>query len=456
MRAKLATVAITLTTTLAGNAVAAPGDNVLLIIADDVGAEKITAFADDIGHDNPAITPNIDYLATQGVRFTQTWSNPTCSPTRAGINTGRHAIRHGIGAAITGSSDPFLKPSEETLAETLAPAVPSALLGKWHLGTDASQGGADAPRQAGGYARHAGGLTGALPSYTRWPKATDGVMSIERTYATFDTANETVDWINGQSGQWFAAVAFNAGHTPFHVPPGYEGELSGVNCSNPNDDILCYRAMVETLDTEVAGILDAIQARGELDDTTIIFVGDNGTANQVVEAPYQSGKAKGTVYEGGVHVPLIIAADWIDEPGRAVATPVHIVDIFATVLEVAGQGAALDALAARTTLDSVSLVPHLLDADAAPVRDVVYTEGFGDGDPSNANAAMTDGHFKLIRTYTDGLVTSEELYNLRTAAANGDPEASDLLARPRLTVAAAAAYDNLSARMDALRASAGY
>jgi arylsulfatase A-like enzyme len=363
-------------------------------------------------------------------------------------------MRHGIGVAITVPDDTFLEPAEETLAETLGDDIGSALLGKWHLGADDRQGGADAPRQTGGYDRYAGNLKGAVYNYSRWRKTTDGSTTFSTAYATFDATNEAIDWITNQSEPWVAVVSYNAAHTPFHVPPGYEDELSGVSCSDPASYILCYRAMLSSLDDDIGVLLDTLDVTGQLTDTTVIIVGDNGSPTQVVEAPYVFGKAKGTVYQGGVHVPLIVWGASVIEGGRAVDSPVQTLDLFATILELTGREDVLAALETQTTIDSVSLVPYLENASQAALRRTIYTEGFGEGDPANGDAAITNGRYKLVRAYSEGAVAEEECYDLAAATPGTDPEADDLFDR-QMSLAEHRACRRLGRQMDALRASAG-
>ena len=143
-----------------------------------------------------------------------------------------------------------------------------------------------------------------------------------------------------------AWVAFNAPHTPFHIPPT---NLHSYG-ANPATNLLKYRAAVEAMDTEIGRLLLSVNAA----TTDIIFIGDNGTPGQVIQAPYDAAHAKDTLYEGGIRVPLIIKGPSVVSGGRTSNALVHAVDLFSTMLELAGVP-----LPTTVTLDSKSLIPIL-------------------------------------------------------------------------------------------------
>lgn len=160
--------------------------NVLLVIADDVGVDRVAAYGE---HPSPGRTPQIDRLAERGVLFRNAWSNPYCSPTRATVLTGRHGFRTGVGFFVGMTTPHGLSLAETTLPEVLAPSHTSLALGKWHLSSFLQ--GADYPLAAG-FAHHAGSLfnldaavTVPFPApddfsfYEYWIKYTDGVAAFE-------------------------------------------------------------------------------------------------------------------------------------------------------------------------------------------------------------------------------------------------------------------------------------
>ncbi|MCB1134503.1 MAG: sulfatase-like hydrolase/transferase, partial [Verrucomicrobiae bacterium] len=190
--------------------------NILFVVADDIGVDNISAYGE---HASSASTPSIDALASDGVLFRNTWANPMCSPSRASLLTGRHAFRHGL----LHPAGAELDADEETVAEILqGVGYATALFGKWHLGTSTGTTPADQ-----GYDYFSGALSGNIDDYFSWTKTTqeviDGVTyqdsSTETGYATSTNVAEAQSWIAQQSSPWLVTLAFNAGHSPYHVPP---------------------------------------------------------------------------------------------------------------------------------------------------------------------------------------------------------------------------------------------
>jgi arylsulfatase A-like enzyme len=421
---------------------AAPSrDNVLLVIADDFGVDQSPCHA--VGR-SFAPMPTLRALCARGVVFNQAWAAPTCSPTRAAILTGRHGFRTGVGAQIIGNNSAALPLTERTLPAVIESAAPgsrtAACVGKWHL-SNTMNGGANHPATAG-FGHFAGLLSGQLPDYNSWPRTVDGVTATSTRYATSAQVDDALAWLSAQRGPWLLWLAFNAPHAPFHLPPvelhSYD-HLAGV--ALPQRPVDHYRAMIEAMDTELGRLLDAIPAEARA-RTWVVFVGDNGTPRMVVSDPVPANHAKDTLYQGGVHVPLVIAGPGVVAPGRTVDALVHVVDLFPTILGWAG----VDVAAARPDgrIDGVSLAPYLLRPDAAAQRRWVYTELFDLSAPSAQDGrAMRDEAFKLLR-FEDGRA---ELYDLRT-----DPQESrNLLAAP-LSAEAMEHHSSLDAAMRALLA----
>src|SRR5690606_9976818 len=134
-------------------------------------------------------------------------------------------------------------------------------------------------------------------------------------------------WVGTQSSPWLCVLAFNAPHSPFHAPPA---ALHSYNLAGANSR-LRYKAMIEAMDTEIGRMIAGLGAAA--DNTVIVFIGDNGTPQQVIESPYTT--YKGQVYEGGVLVPLIVKGPGV-VGGREVFDLVHGVDLFATIAELGG------------------------------------------------------------------------------------------------------------------------
>lgn len=383
--------------------------NVLLIVADDYGVDSSSLYNTTAGATAP--TPQIAALAATGVRFTQAYAYPVCSPTRSCMLTGRHGFRTGVGNVVTTAAGNSLTAAELTLPEVIsqqsALGIQTACFGKWHL--SAGPGTAAAPNSIGGWPHYAGSTGGVLASYTSWSKVTNGVTANSTVYATTDVVNDAVTWIRARSSAnqpWFAWVAFNAPHTPFHNPPV---SLHGYGAS-PATNLLKYRAAVESMDTEIGRLLLAVDAA----TTHILFIGDNGTPGQVIQPPYDSAHAKDSLYEGGIRVPLIASGPDIVAGGRTSHALVHAVDVFSTVLDLAGvpQPTAAE-------LDSISL-KAILANQSASVRTRLYSGLFDQASTTAGGRILRDDRYKIIRSNSG----SDEFFDLTTDPA----EATSLLA----------------------------
>ena len=419
--------------------------NVLLIVADDVGVERWGTYGMGTA---PPPTPHIDALAEEGVLFTRAWSTPMCSPSRAAYLTGRYGFRTGFGRASNGTAGWILADAEVTLPELLQREVPgqyqTATVGKWHLSNLMSGHGAHVLEQ--GF-DHYEGVPGNLrsdaatdnlnQSYFNY-EWSDGVSNSRRTgYLTTAEADAALDMMASLEPPWFLHLAFHAAHLPGHVPPR---ELySGPTLSNDDDAQLKLDADTEALDAEIGRVLASVP-----DDTTIIFLSDNGTGYLGASGPYPPDRVKPTTYEGGVRMPLLIAGPWVEQPGTRSSALVHIVDVFATVAEIAGIPQPNDDISTYT--DSQSLLPFVVDPDHPSYRDVLYTEYFADngaGPYDDHQRAVRDERFKLMWDQDAGY----ELYEIGMDWIEGE----DLLASPPLSPEAVEAFERLQAVLDGPR-----
>lgn len=398
--------------------------NIVLILADDFGVDMVGAYGEGSA---PPCTPTIDGLAQDGMLFRNAWANPSCTPTRAAAMTGRHGFRTGLGQPGGGA---LLDLAETTIPETLIGYASSAL-GKWHL---ASGPGSQTHPNLSGFDHYAGGLSGALPDYFNWTKTVDGTNSTSTTYATTDTVDDAIAAMATMPEPWFLYVSLNAPHTPFHVPPASICQPSG--CPTPlcgtvtqnSSDVLQGKAMVEAMDAELSrmfAVLDSVDPRA-----FVIFMGDNGTSRQIVEPPFIRQRAKGSVYEGGVNVPLIVRGPGVAR-GESAAL-VSCVDLYATIADIAGRPSSSD--------DSVSMVPLLGDPQATG-REFVYAETFS---PNGGTLPFTE-HKRTVRNARYKLLrqtgVADELYDLDL-----DPfEGTNLLINP--DAAAMAAFAELEAEL---------
>lgn len=406
-----------------------PTPNFVVIVVDDFGVDLLGAYGEG---PTPACTPNIDSLADDGMLFRNAWAHPVCSPSRATLLTGRYPFRTGIGNAIL-VGDAGLPLAELTLPEMLGVGYDSAAIGKWHLSGTA---GNLHPNQSG-FSHFAGFTRGAVNDYSLWPKVVDGQMANSTTYTTTDFTNEALAALGSMQAPWLLYVAYNAPHFPLHVPPAslcqpptcattYCGNLP----MNPTDRQM-GRAMVEALDSEIGRLLATLATVDP--NAYVFFLGDNGTDPDLSQAPFVPGHAKGSLYEGGVNVPLIVRGPTIAH--AECAALVSVVDVFATLGQLART--------AVTAEDSVSLVPYFNDPGLS-LRSTVYTETFtpnaGSQPYTTHRRAVRDAQHKLIRA----TAAADELYDL----ANDPFETDNLL--PNLTTAQQAAYDALVAELVAL------
>lgn len=411
-------------------AIAGAQTNTLIVVADDLGVDAISTYREGAA---PAPTPTLDGLAAAGVLFRNAYANPLCAPTRAAMMTGRHGHRTGVGD-VPGT----LPLGETTLPEVLdRGGVAHALIGKWHLG-----GGNSGPNDAG-WSHFSGSINGMTgnTSYAQWTKVVNGSRAQSTVYPTTDQVDDAIAWIGAQTGPWVVSLNFLAPHEPFHAPPAHlhSYDLTGQNpATNPTP---FYKAAVEAIDTEL-GRLFAALGPTVLARTNVLFIGDNGTPRQVTEAPFQRMRAKGTVYEGGINVPLIVSGPAVRSPGRETAALVHAVDVFATVAELSG----LDArqiVPASVALDGVSFVPLLADPQRVAVRDLAYAERFS---AQLDEQAARDDRYKLVRR-----ASGDALHDL----VNDPFERVDLLGRP-LTPDERTHRDRLASRLDAARGRASW
>ncbi|MFT4541946.1 MAG: arylsulfatase A-like enzyme [Planctomycetota bacterium] len=302
--------ALTLSYLLFASVHAAGQGSVLCIVADDVGIDRIAAYGGTaLGlHPDPGKTPQIDRLASRGVMFRNAWSSPVCSVARAAMLTGRFGFRTGVGDNIdVGHLGTAIQASEVCLPEILklgtGGAYTSVGIGKWHLGTSLD---GNAHPLSVGFDAHFGLKRGfGQGNYYRWRKLVNGTSYPTFRYATTDSVDDALRAFEASTGPAFVWLSFNAPHRPFHRPPS---RLHSFALSGPPDDtpVDHMKAMVEAMDTEIGRLLSSLPA-GHADELTVIFIGDNGTSPYATDAPFSPDHAKGTLFEGGIRVPLIIA-----------------------------------------------------------------------------------------------------------------------------------------------------
>ncbi len=417
-------------------------ENVLLIIADDVGVDRVAAYGE---HPDPGNTPNIDRLAQRGTLFRNAWAYTTCSPTRATILTGRYGFRTGIGKALRNWPGEFSLPlSEVLLPEALRNGSPhgyhNSIIGKWHLG--GQDEGLDHPRDSG-FDHHSGTIYQVGPGgFYAWDKVINGVAVGSNVYATTDTTDDALRTINHLPEPWLIVVTYNAAHAPYHVPPAHLHNF--ILLGEPDDDpINHHKAMVMAMDAEIGRLLGGM-GQSVSQRTNVILIGDNGTQAEATQPPFLSEHAKGTPYEGGVNVPFIISGPRVTQPGSECDALVHSIDLFATIADMTDTDLS-SVIPASTPIDSVSMPPYLANPGQPSIRNTVFSERFSPNGPAPQNfifRTMRERRYKIVRR-----PQRDEFYDLES----DEFEQTNLLRDPgTMTSAEQAAYLRLALHLDAL------
>ena len=388
--------------------------NVILIIADDLGTDYCGFYEN---YQDTVAMPNIRKLLNNGIRFTNATANPVCSPTRTGILTGRYSFRTGVGEVVTSVNTPTLDTSEMVIPKILkhfSPNLATANIGKWHVNLQNPASNLQIPNLLG-YDHYEGNFLGALASYTNWTKITNGVSSTCTTYATTETANNAISFVKAQnSNPFFVWLAFNAPHSPYHLPPA--GLHSYTNLSGTTNDInqnpkSYFKASLQALDHEIGRLIDSLILYNQYDNTNFIFIGDNGNSLKTAQIA-DTNKAKGSIYQYGVNVPFIISGPAVVNPNRISNQLVNTQDLFATIIELCGISNWQSQIPADKPIDSKSIMPIILNQDIA-VRPWAFTEIFKVLTDSYDGKAIRNLDYKLLY-FDDGRI---EFYNL-----SEDPE----------------------------------
>jgi arylsulfatase A-like enzyme len=273
----------------------------------------------------------------------------------------------------------------------------------------------------------------------------DGVQTTSTVYATTDQVNDIVRVIGEAKAAgrpYFIWGAFSAPHKPYQKPPNALHSRDGLSPSGAGQRAY-YEAMVEALDTEIGRLLRSV----DLATTTVIFLGDNGTPNEIiVEPPYDDNHAKLRVYEQGVRVPMIVAGAGVAAPGRQVTGLVNSVDLYPTILRLAGIDPGT-VLPAGTRIDGVSILPYLENTATASVRGTAYAEKFDLAYNEQWEHAIRNTRYKLIERASGLRWPTREFFDL----ANDPYEKSNLLRRT-LTSSQRTNLDRLNTALDALLA----
>lgn len=391
--------------------------NIILIFIDDLGW-KDTGFMGSSYYE----TPNIDKLADGGIVFTNAYSNaPNCAPTRASLLTGQYTPRHGIytvNSSERGKSSlrKLIPVKNKTVLDPEAAVIPEILksggyicahIGKWHLGDDPESG----PLAQGFDINIAGNHLGHPKSYFS-PYKNDRLKDgHEGEYLTDRLTDEAAGFIdNNKNRPFFLYLSHYAVHTP--IQP--KKEILEKYRQKTGDKIhnhAGYAAMIESADRGVGKILHKLGETGLSENTVIFFFSDNGGHGNFTSMEPLRG-SKGMLYEGGIRIPFTVNWPGVIKEGLVSETPVITVDIFPTILEIAG------VLPKGLVLDGENLMPLFkktgnLQREAIYWHFPAYLEAYkGMEEPFRTTpaGAVRIGDWKLIEFFEDNRL---ELYNLR-------------------------------------------
>lgn len=376
--------AIVLGTTADARAAAKP-PNIVYFLADDLGR-------DDVGWRGSSIkTPHLDQLARGGAQLNQFYVQPVCSPTRAALLTGRYPMRYGLQVGVVRPWAEYgLNTEEYLLSEALKDAgYETAIVGKWHLG-HARRAYLPTSR---GFEHQYGHYNGALDYNTHdrdgghdWHK--DDQANHDTGYSTTLIGDEAVRIVQSRQRNkpLFLYVPFNAVHSPFQAPQDVVDrypELRG------NRQI--YAAMLELLDDAVGRVVAEVKAQGELENTLFLFSSDNGgpnPGNLTNNGDLRAGK--GTLYEGGVRVVAFASWQGTIPPGTVVDEPIHIVDLFPTLVKLAG-----GSTKKSQPLDGMDIWDVIAKGAKSPRTEIVHNF-------TPSNGAIRVGDYKLIKKGNGG------------------------------------------------------
>jgi arylsulfatase A-like enzyme len=357
--------------------------NILIIVGDDMGYH-------DVGihgcQDIP--TPHIDSLAKNGIRCTSGYvSGPYCSPTRAGLMTGRYQQRfgHEFNPGPAPAEQFGLALDQPTIAERLKEAgYATGMVGKWHLGNEKQF---QPPSR--GFQEYFGFLGGAHPYLPGRAAGNQGLLRgiyrgyeqvDEKEYLTDAFAREALAFIDRhQKEPFFLYLAFNAVHNPLQATDKYLARFKDVSDENRRT----YCAMMSAMDDAIGQVLKKLDDARLTENTLIMFVSDNGgpPANASNNAPLRGFKAQ--TWEGGIRVPYVIQWKGKLPVGKTFDQPVIQLDFHPTALAAAG-------VKTDAKLDGVNLLPYLTVEKASPPHESLFWR-FGQ------QTAIRHGNYKLVK-----------------------------------------------------------
>ncbi len=425
-----------------------PKPNVIFILLDDYGYTDLGCYGSKFYE-----TPNIDRLASEGIRFTDAYAAcPVSSPTRAALMTGKYPVNTGVTDWIPGRQasgnglpeDRLLAQSfnlqldlkETTIAEALKLNGYSTMIsGKWHLGADSKywpeNQGFDLNKGGCGLGspNRRNGSNGYFSPYGN-PRLEDGP---EGEYLTDRQTDEAIKFIEDKKDEpFFVYLSYYAVHNPMQgkeeLRQHFQGKADSMDLADkqpftneknwiklaPEGDFkertiqsnAVYAAMIKSVDENIGKLMVKLKELGIEKNTIIFFTSDNGglstsEGSPTTNLPLRAGK--GWLYEGGIRVPLIIKATGIMKMPAVTNVPVTTVDFFSTILEMTGT------VSDSIKTDGVSIL-HLLKSGKIEPRPLFWHYPHYSNQGGDPGSAVRLGNFKLIDNFETG---RQELYNLR-------------------------------------------
>ncbi len=380
--------------------------NIVFLLIDDMGWPDVACYGHPF-HESPTI----DGLCAEGVKFTDFYAaTPVCSSTRSTIQSGQYSARTGITDFIPGHWRPFEKlvvpPIEEALPASIRTpgdalrkgGYVTGYFGKWHLG----------PENTNGPDRRGYDVTARTigPEFQAWRK------SREAGPKRVDLLTDQTIWFIEQNKDRPFFVTLS--HYTVHIPLEATAESIAKYTAKPKPaegvNHPTYAAMVEDLDASIARILKTLDELELAENTIVVFTSDNGGLRQIytgvgeivsTNAPLRD--EKGTLYEGGIRVPMIVRWPGVVQPGSTCDVPTTTADLLPTFCQMAGVDLP------DQPIDGLSLVPLLTGEKTALDREAIYFH-YPHYHHSRPAGAIRMGDWKLIEFFDNGAL---ELYNLR-------------------------------------------
>lgn len=395
--------------------------NVILILGDDQGYGDLGCTGNHI-----IKTPNIDKLHSEGIFLSDFSVCPVSSPTRSSIMTGRESLRTGICDTYNGGTT--MSPEEVTIAEILkSSGYATAVFGKWHLGDNypsrpMEQGFDEALVHGGGGIGQPGDILNYHKGDSSYFNPTlwhNGEITQTEGYCSDVFGSAAVDFIEKSDSNtpFFIYLAFNAPHTPLQLPQEYYDIYKDCDPSKGFDNLYMPEmsendkeaarkvyGMVTNIDDNVGRVMTALEEKGIEDNTLVIFLTDNGPEQRRYTGGFY--KTKGTVYQGGVHVPCIMHMPKKLGSGEVGYPSAHI-DLLPTISSICNVP-----LPDTLELNGQNILPEILDKKANGDRSFYYS-WVRRAPLLYKNIAIRDGVFKLVGDAgADAKVTDFKLFNL--------------------------------------------